>query len=142
MKKTVLMAYLLAVSLPAVTAPEIGQRQLEQAAIAHEQRDYTREVAILLPLAERGNATAQYKIGVLYFDGHGVEKDYTRAHSWFEKAAIQGNALAQYNLGVLYESGWGVAQDYTRARYWYGKAASQGYTAAQTALRQLQQIQR
>jgi TPR repeat protein len=53
------------------------------------------------PLAEQGDADAQYRLGVLYANGYGVPKDYVQARQWYEKAAAQGNTIAQYNLGRL-----------------------------------------
>ena len=55
--------------------------------------------------AERGDADAQYNLGMMYADGRGVPQDDTTAVEWFQKAAEQGHALAQKNLGVVYEQG-------------------------------------
>ncbi|HHQ4547446.1 TPA: LysM-like peptidoglycan-binding domain-containing protein, partial [Aeromonas veronii] len=76
--------------------------------------------------AEQGNASAQYNLGLMYEQGHGVAQDYKQAVSWYRKAAEQGNASAQYNLGLMYEQGHGVVQDNKEAIAWYRKAAEQG----------------
>ena len=83
------------------------------------------------PLAEQGNAKAQYNLGVMYRNGHGVDKDYAEAMGWWRKAAEQGNAGAQNNLGVMYRNGLGVPQDYAEAVGWWRKAAEQGDANAQ-----------
>ena len=49
--------------------------------------------------AEQGDASAQYNLGVMYENGHGVEQDDEQAVFWYRKAAEQGYADAQYNLG-------------------------------------------
>lgn len=86
------------------------------------------------PLAEQGNANAQYNMGVIYDRGYGVERDYAKARAWYEKAAAQGYAKAAHNLGVIYQSGHGVAADNERAAYWFKKAAKLGEPAAQNNL--------
>ncbi len=86
------------------------------------------------PLAEQGNAKAQYNLGVMYRNGHGVPQDDAEAMGWWRKAAEQGNAGAQNNLGVMYGKGLGVPQDYAEAVGWYRKAAEQGYATAQHKL--------
>lgn len=86
------------------------------------------------PLAEQGNANAQYNMGVIYDRGYGVERDYAKAHAWYEKAAAQGYAKAAHNLGVMYQTGHGVDVDNERAAYWFKKAAELGEPAAQNNL--------
>ncbi len=83
------------------------------------------------PLAEQGNAKAQYNLGLMYRKGQGVPQDDAEAVGWWRKAAEQGNAGAQNNLGVMYRNGHGVPQDDAEAVGWYRKAAEQGYATAQ-----------
>jgi TPR repeat protein len=68
--------------------------------------------------AERGDAAAQYKLGLMYGEGEGVARDDAQAVAWYRKAAGQGYALAQAELGVMYKDGRGVAQDDTQAVAW------------------------
>ena len=82
-------------------------------------------------LANQGNASAQYNLGVMYYEGEGVRQDYIKARQWYEKAANQGNAKAQYNLGNAYSRGKGVRQDYAKAAQWFEKSANQGDALAQ-----------
>jgi TPR repeat protein len=81
--------------------------------------------------AKKGNVEAQFNLGLMYYNGLGVDKDYAKAVEWYQKAADQGLAVAQFNLGTMYENGRGVAKDYTKAFEWYEKAADQGYAKAQ-----------
>ncbi len=83
------------------------------------------------PLAEQGNAKAQYNLGLMYRKGQGVPQDDAEAVGWWHKAAEQGNAGAQNNLGVMYRNGHGVPQDYAKALQWWHKAAEQGHAGAQ-----------
>jgi len=84
--------------------------------------------------AERGNAIAQYNLGVAYDHGRGVSQDFWQAAHWYREAAEQDYSPAQNNLGVLYENGQGVPQDFEQAAHWYRKAAEQGLAAAQYTL--------
>ena len=73
--------------------------------------------------AEKGDATAQFNLGLMYMNDLGVEKDYAEAVKWYRKSAEQGNANAQNILGIMYEKGNGVEKDYVEALKWYNKAA-------------------
>ena len=81
----------------------------------------------LRKVAEKGDAQAQFNIGLRYYSGKGVTKDIVEAARWFRKAAEQGNAFAQHSLGNCYSRGSGVAKDLDEADKWYRKAAEQGY---------------
>jgi TPR repeat protein len=74
--------------------------------------------------AAQGNAWAQYNLGVMYNDGHGVAQDYKEAVKWYRLAADQGFPQAQGNLGRMYGLGRGVAQDYVYAHMWLNLAAA------------------
>lgn len=52
-----------------------------------------------LQAAEKGNTSAQFNLGIMYFSGQGVEQDYAKSADWLEKAANLGHATAQSNLG-------------------------------------------
>ena len=81
--------------------------------------------------AERGDAQAQYNLGVAYFKGKGAQKDYAEAAKWSLKAAEQGNAKAQYNMGVAYFHGDGVNKSYNEGVKWFRKAAENNNVKAQ-----------
>ncbi len=91
---------------------------------AYERKDYEAALKECRPLAEQGDAAAQYNLGVMYYGGYGVPQDYAEAVRWYRKAAEQGNAPAQYNLGVMYHTGQGVPQDYVYAHMWYNVAVA------------------
>ena len=55
--------------------------------------------------AEHGDADAQYNLGLMYYNGQGIDQDYREAVKWYQKAAEQGNADAQNNLGLMYNKG-------------------------------------
>ncbi|MAG00089.1 MAG: hypothetical protein CL388_02625, partial [Acidiferrobacteraceae bacterium] len=57
------------------------------------------------PLAEQGDARAQFNLGVMYVKGQGVPQDDKTALKWYTLAAEQGLADAQTNLGNMYRKG-------------------------------------
>ncbi|MFQ5783217.1 MAG: tetratricopeptide repeat protein [Alphaproteobacteria bacterium] len=104
---------------------------------AYERGDYTTALKELSPLAEEGDAAAQYYLGALYESGFDAAPDYDKAIGWYRRAAAQRFARAQYHLGQLYEIGEGVERDYTQAAEWYRRAAKGGYAPAQSNLARL-----
>ncbi|MBM4315191.1 MAG: sel1 repeat family protein [Deltaproteobacteria bacterium] len=85
-------------------------------------------------LAGKGDADAQFKLGLMYYLGRGVVRDYPEALDWFRKAARQGNPYAQYNVGYMYEKGEGTPQDFGEAALYYRQAAERGNRLAQYTL--------
>ena len=80
--------------------------------------------------AEQGDATAQYYLGLMYYEGESLQQDFQKAIYWFTKAAEQGFWHAQRGLGMVYSEGKGVLQDYVMAYAWFEVAASQGDSSA------------
>jgi TPR repeat protein len=93
---------------------------------AAERGDYATARELWRPLAEQGNAPAQFNLGLMYQSGIGVPRDYATAVKWFQSAAERGDARAQYNLGLMYGNGDGVPQGYALADMWITLAAAQG----------------
>jgi len=98
---------------------------------ALSRQDYATAIKEYRPLAERGNAEAQYRIGRLYEFGKGYPKDQAQGIAWIRKAAAQNHADAQQELGYIYATGDGVKQDNVEAAAWFRKAATTGDAQAQ-----------
>ena len=107
------------------------QAGLKEGLAAYDRADYATAQQELTPLAEKGDARAQNKIGRMYALGHGVPKDSRAAAEWFLKAAEQGVAEAQGMLGYMYLVGEGAPQSNGNAYEWFRKAAAQGDAMAQ-----------
>jgi hypothetical protein len=107
---------------------------LNEGFVAYSAKNYAQALKEFGPLAQQGNARAQYALGVMYYNGQGMPQDYMQAAEWFRKAAEQGDIISQYSLGVMYDNGQGVPQHYLQAAAWYRKAAEQRYADAQTNL--------
>jgi TPR repeat protein len=101
---------------------------------AAQKGDFVTALKEWKPLAEQGDADAQYRLGRMYINGQGVTQNYKTAAKWFRLAAKQGIVEAQSNLGLSYDIGQGVIQDYKAAFKWYTLAAKQGNAYAQLHL--------
>ena len=114
------------VALVLMLAVPVAAQDFEAGLEAYERGDYVAALNVYRPLAEQGNAQAQYHLGLMYENGHGMAQDNVEALNWYSKAAEQGHASAQNNLGAMYDKGRGVPQDDAEAAKWYTKAAAQG----------------
>ena len=86
---------------------------------ALRKNDFATAVKELRPLADRGDAEAQYRVGLMYEFGKGYPQDKAQGIAWFRKAAAQNHAAAQAELGVIYATGDGVAPDNKQAVEWF-----------------------
>jgi hypothetical protein len=103
---------------------------LEDANTAYKRGDFATALGLLRPLAEKGNAGAQFNLGVSYFKGEGVAQDNKEAEKWFRLAAQQGYVNAQSSLGVMYL----MRNDFKGALPWIQGSADQGYPPSQSNL--------
>ncbi|OGW64536.1 MAG: hypothetical protein A3H49_10075 [Nitrospirae bacterium RIFCSPLOWO2_02_FULL_62_14] len=102
------------------------------------QKDRSVELAAYVRLnAERGEARAQYHLGLMYLNGKGAPQDHEQAVAWIRRAAEQGFASAEAFLGSMYLEGFGLPQDYAQALVWLRKGAEKGNAYAQLKLGQM-----
>ena len=59
-------------------------------------------IFLLKKYANKGNAKAQFHLGIMYFMGQGVVQNYKTAVNWFKLAADQGHTEAQFYLNNRY----------------------------------------
>jgi len=83
-------------------------------------------LGLLKPLADRGDAAAQFRLSQLYLEGRGVAQDPKEGLRLLEGAAEKGNREARFALGGMYAAGRGVRQNANVAYIWYGAAACSG----------------
>jgi len=101
---------------------------------AYNSTDYDTALAIWQPLAESGDADAQYGLGMMYGNGFGVDMDDALAIKWYGLAAEKGHSGAQCNLAVMHQNGWGVPLNEEEAVRLFSQAAEQGVVEAMVAL--------
>ena len=61
---------------------------LSDGADAYNRGDYTTALELFRPIAEQGNASAQYNLGFMYANGEGVPEDDAEAVKWYRLAAL------------------------------------------------------
>jgi TPR repeat protein len=114
--------YLVAAMLAVALAAPLSAQSVKAGIDAWQRADYSRAIAIWRPLAEAGDADAQFNLGQAYRLGRGVPLDLSAAKIWFERAARSGHVDAETTLGLLiFQNG-----DRTAGLKWLKAAADQG----------------
>lgn len=87
----------------------------------------TEKAKIFLKIsADKGNVSAQYKLGTLYLK----EKNIVEAVRYYEKAAKNGNTDALYNTGIIFAKGDGCEKNLPLALEFFRSAADMKNEAA------------
>ena len=68
---------------------------------AYQSGDFKTALAEWTPLAEQGDAEAQYSLGIMHDVGEGVLIDYKRAYMWFNLSSYNGSGPARNKMDVL-----------------------------------------
>ena len=119
--------YLVAAVLAALLSAPLSAQSVKAGIDAWQRADYEGAVGIWRPLAEKGDADAQFNLGQAYRLGRGVPLNLAMAKSWFERAAAHGHLDAQTTLGLLlFQNG-----DQAAGLKWLKQAAEQGEPRAQ-----------
>ena len=117
--------FFLAAILVAAASP-LAAQNVRAGIEAWQRADYASAVAIWRPLAEAGDADAQFNLGQAYRLGRGLAINLAVAKTWFERAADKGHVDAQTTLGLLlFQNG-----EQAEGLKWLGKAAEQGEARA------------
>ena len=119
---TVNCKHLVAVGLLIAGSAPLSAQSVRAGIDAWQKSDYTRAVAIWRPLADKGDADAEFNLGQAYRLGRGVPTNLAAAKTWFERAAEQGHVDAETTLGLLLFQNGNQAEGLK----WLKKAADQG----------------
>lgn len=105
-----------------------GMENYNAGLLAAESGDYATAASEWQPLADRGDAVAQFNLGLMYHRGLGVAMSEEKAVSWYQKSAENGYPKAQEFLAAAYREGWfGLAQDPQKAAYWARRLESASF---------------
>jgi uncharacterized protein len=87
----------------------------------------------MVALANKGNAEAQYHVGMMHNNGIGTPKDPRQAFEWFQKSTASNDPLGAYKLGCYYAGQFAgvVPSDSNEALKYKLVAAKAGYALAQ-----------
>lgn len=108
--------------------------ELASGIAAFEAKEFRRSMQLLQPLAENGNAEAQYRVAVQYQAGLGVVPNALQAFRWMQEAAEQGHGLAMHGLGIMYLYGECVEKNEREAATWLQRGADLGFAGSMAAL--------
>ncbi len=111
----------LAILAATMTSP-LAAQSVKAGIAAWQKQDYSAAVAIWRPLAEKGDADAQFNLGQAYRLGRGVSLNLAVAQTWLERAANSGHVDAETTLGLLlFQNG-----NHTGGLRWLKAAADKG----------------
>ena len=106
-------------------------KDLDDAVGAMRTGNFAVAYCIMRPLADSGDADAQYNIGWMYLNGYGLRIDDSLALEWWQKASQQGHTDASFSIGMLYSLGEGeVTKDLDKAIDYYLLAVEDGHEDA------------
>jgi len=101
---------------------------IEDAKTAYDAGDYATAMRRYRVLADKGDQSAMWHIGVMHRMGLGVAKNAAEAFRWFRMAG--GFSVAEYDIATMYEEGEGVQKNKFLAIHWYCVAMLHGYLDA------------
>ena len=88
--KTLLTTFCVTIAVLLGSAGNSWSADFQKGVTAAQSGDFATALREWTPLAEQGDADAQYNLGVMYDNGQGVLQDYIYAHMWFNIAASSG----------------------------------------------------
>ncbi len=138
-----ILPFLIIMAMQMSLGSDVRAGQLLEAQNAFYRGDYDAALKLIRPLANEGDAVAQYNMGFFHFQGIALPQDDAAAAKWFRKSAVQGytkaqyalavayglaarqdHAEAQYSLAVMHGNGKGVVKSYPEAFFWFHLAAT------------------
>ncbi|MGD9159291.1 MAG: tetratricopeptide repeat protein [Desulfobacteraceae bacterium] len=95
--KVLIIAFLFCIFCPAISFAEPFNDAME----AFKNKNYTKVVELLTPLAEQNNAEAKAFLGNMYYNGDGVEQDRAKGFKMLTDAANLGYVPAKSALASI-----------------------------------------
>ena len=62
----------------------------DEAVVAYDAQDYKTAIELFRRLASQGDALAQCRLGLMYYEGLGTKQNYDKAFAWVNLSAAQG----------------------------------------------------
>lgn len=126
-----LVAKLSAMSLVFVTSASMAQPKSEPkienadamkgATAAMNTMEFKRAIDTLKPLADKGDANAQFNLGAIYANGRGVPANPREAVRLYRLAVAKGHLGAMNNLAFMLKTGSGTDKNEREALSLYEK---------------------
>ena len=123
MKKILTVLFTLLIASPTFADYNTG-------ANAFNSGDYRTAYKELLPEANKGNAEAQWAMGMMNYHGNPILSDIPEAAAWFKKAGNQGHSTSSLVIATMYFYGEYFNKSKRKSLEWMEKAAEQGSVMA------------
>lgn len=94
---------------------------------SYKEKDFTQAKKYFEKACDLKENSGCFNLGVLYYQGQGVEKNLKKAASFYTKACDLNYSNGCHLLGNLYYSGQGVSQNTNKALQYYSKACDLKY---------------
>lgn len=118
-------------ALPAQVVAQSARPEAVKVGVdAWERGDFPAAVRTWQPLADAGDADAQFNLAQAYKLGRGVPADLTRAEEYYRRAALQGHQKAEEMYGLALHQ----RDRFADAVSWLDRAAGRGEPRAQFVL--------
>lgn len=102
-------------------------------------KDYEKAIELYRVAAEKGDASAQFSLGKMLFNGVGdIERQPEAALPYLLKAARAGHARAQVLVGLAHARGKGAEKDPVTAYAWLHLAREQGIPNAPVLISEIE----
>jgi len=83
------------------------------------------------------NPKCAFALGVIYYNGEGVERDFKKSTHYYSIAAEAGIVQAQVSAGFAYANAMGVPEDFEKAAYFLKPACEAGEASAKVTLAEI-----
>lgn len=103
---------------------------LDTALDALKRNDLQQAVPALKKYSEKGDPTAELRMGILYTNGYGVERNTKLGIELLERSAGKGKGDAFSQLGYIYRNGIGVEKNKSTAVSYFLKGIELGSPSA------------
>ena len=94
----------------AAAAPTAAAERYEDGLAAYQHNEFEKSLKLLRPLAEKGDARAQYLLGRQHQFGQGVKADRGEAFYWYKRAEAKGHLEAKLFRQLL-EKRWKITAE-------------------------------
>lgn len=98
----------------------------EDGMAAYEAGNHAGAIAIIRPLADDGDARAQFQVGLMYAQGEGVPQDDAEWLRWLQLSVDLGYARALTELALVHVDGVHLPKDWPRAHMYFNLAIEYG----------------
>ncbi|MBU0720681.1 SEL1-like repeat protein [bacterium] len=83
------------------------------------------------------NPRCAFALGVMFYNGEGVQRDFKRSTHYYSIAADAGITPAQVSAGFAYANAMGVPQDFEKAVHYLKQASEVGEASAKVTLAEI-----